>query len=52
MGHLFQAECWVEHPRGCSFGCLSLRKLANKTTKAVENKNGNFRTFIYKNNGN
>ena len=32
MGHIFQAECWVGHPSGCSFGCLWLRKLA-KTLK-------------------
>ena len=34
MGHLFQDECWVGHPRGCSFGCLWLRKLENAKTEA------------------
>jgi len=36
MGHLFQAECWARHPRGCSFGCLWLRKLAREKAKALK----------------
>jgi len=36
MGHLFQAECWVRHPRGCSFGSAWLRKLEKAMAKALE----------------
>ena len=52
MGHVFQAECWARHPRGCSFGCLWLRKLAKEMANALERKNGIFGTIIYQNNGN
>jgi len=34
MGHVSQAEWWARHPRGCSFGCLWLRKLAKAMFKA------------------
>jgi len=33
-------ECWARHPRGCSFGCLWLRKLAKAMTKALERQKG------------
>ena len=36
MGHVFQVECWARHPRGCSFGCLWLRKLAKAMAKALK----------------
>ena len=49
MGHLFQAECWERHPRGCSFGYLWLRILAKAMAKALERKNGFFGTIIYEN---
>jgi len=52
MGHLFEVEFWARHPRGYSLGCVRLRKLAKEMTKALERKNGIFRTFIYENNGN
>ena len=52
MGHLFQAECWARHPRGCSFGCLWPGKLAKAMNKALERRNGIFGTFIYEINGN
>jgi len=52
MGHLFQAECWEIHPRGCSFGCLWLRKLARENSKTLERKNNILGSIIYKNNGN
>jgi len=42
----------ARHPRGCSFGCLWMRKLAKEIDKALERKNGIFFTFIYENNGN
>jgi len=38
MGHLFQVECWERHPRGCSFGCLWLRKLTKAMAKALKGK--------------
>jgi len=50
VGHLFQVEFWAGHPRGCSFGCLWLKKLAK--AKNLERKKGIFGTFIYENNGN
>ena len=40
MGHVFQAEWWERHPRGCSFGCLWLRKLAKAMTKALKRQKG------------
>jgi len=40
MGHVFQAECWARHPRGCSFGCLWLRKLAKAMVKALKRQKG------------
>ena len=52
MGYVFQAECWVGHPRGCSFGFLWLRNLAKEMDKELKRKNGIFGTFIYENNGN
>jgi len=52
MGHLFQVECWVRHPRGCLFGCLWLRKLAKAMDKDLERKNEIFRIFVNENNGN
>jgi len=52
MGHLFQAECWAIHHRGCSFSYLWLRKLENGKAKALESRNGIFGTIIYENNGN
>jgi len=52
MGHVFQAECWARHLRGCSFGSLWLRKLEKPMTKALGRQNGIFRTFIYENKGN
>ena len=52
MAHLLQYECWEIHPRGCSFGCLWLRKLAKEKTKALERQNNIFGVTIYKNNGN
>jgi len=52
MGHLFQVECSARHPRGCSFGCLWLRKLAKAIAKALERQNGLLGTIIYENNGN
>ena len=39
MGHLFEDECWAIHPRGCSFGCLWLRKLAKAMAKALKGNN-------------
>ena len=38
MGHVFQDECWERHPRGCSFGCLWLRKLAKKCLRLWKGK--------------
>jgi len=35
-GHVFQAECWARHPRGCSFDCLWLRKLAKVMAKELK----------------
>ena len=52
MGHIFQGECWAKHPKGCSFSCLWLRKLAKAMAKALDRKNGIFGTFVYENNGN
>ena len=52
MRHIFQAEWWEQHPSGCSFGYLWLRKLAKAMAKALERKNGIFGTTIYENNGN
>ena len=51
MGNVFQAKWWVGHPRGCSFGCLWLRKLAKAMDKTLERKNDIFGTIIYENNG-
>jgi len=34
-GHLFEDECWERHPRGCSFDCLWLRKLAKAMAIAL-----------------
>ena len=52
MGHIVQVEWWARHPRGCSFGCLWIRKLAKETAKALKRQNNIFGTFIYENNGN
>ena len=46
MGNLFQAECWENHPSGCSFKLILLWKLAKAKAKALERKNGIFGTFI------
>jgi len=40
MGHLLQAEWWVGHPSGCSFGCLCLRKLEKAIAKALKRQKG------------
>ena len=39
-GHIFETECWERHPRGCSFGCLWLRKLAKAMAKALKRQKG------------
>ena len=40
MGHVFQAEWWERHPKGCSFGCLWLKKLAKAMAKALIRQRG------------
>jgi len=40
MGHIFQTKWWARHPRGCSFGCLWLRKLAKAKAKALKRQRG------------
>jgi len=52
MGHIFQTEWWAINPRGCSFGCLWIRKLGKAMAKTLKRQNGIFGTFIYENNGN
>lgn len=47
MGHLFEAECWERHTKGCSFFFSWLRKLKKAMDKALERKNGIIGTFIY-----
>jgi len=36
MEHIFQYECSTNHPSGCSFDLLWLRKLENAMVKDLE----------------
>jgi len=47
-GHIFQAEWWARHPRGCSFGFLWLRKLAKAMAKALKRQRGIFAHLFMK----
>lgn len=38
MGHVFHADCSIEHPSGSSFILLCLRKLAKEMEKDLERK--------------
>jgi len=44
MGHVFQVEWLGKYPSGCSFGLLSLSKLANE----MERKNGIYSNLFIK----
>jgi len=48
MGHLFHAERWARYLRGCSFGCLSLTKLAKAMVKALKGKKAFFAHLFMK----
>ena len=41
MGHLFQVEFWARNHSGCSFGLISLRKLAKEKGKGFEKEKWN-----------
>ena len=38
MGHIFEAKSWENHPSGCSFDLLWLRKLAKAKEKDLKGK--------------